>query len=193
MKYILLLLTLTFALAISNAQTKEVSLDISKLSPELLKEVEKQQATKAITEDLQQYGEWAGMGQEIGIAIKGGLSAITDEVAKVADTKVGKLTMFIIAWKVIGDDVKNLIIGPLMLILLTMIYLYLRWKWYGIKKIKIKDAVTKGYILKKITEPAEYEIFNPNKNNDDSFIAGKGISAIVYGIFMLVIVINIMN
>jgi hypothetical protein len=101
--------------------------------------------------------------------------------------------MFIIAWKVIGDDAKGLIFGPIIMIFITLIYLYLLKKWYGVKKLKTKTEVSEGpFWNKKIISPAEYEIINPNDNDDDSFITGKVISAGVYAIFMIVLIVIIL-
>ena len=188
----ILVLVLSFILII-NVNAQKQTVDISKLSPELQAQIQEEQKTVEITEGLKQYGEWAGMGKEIGVAVKEGLSALTSEVENVSKTDAGKLTMFIIAWKVIGDDAKGLIFGPIIMIFITLIYLYLFKKWYGVKKIKIKSEVSEGLLWnKKIISPAEYEIINPNDNDDDSFITGKVISASVYAIFMIVLIVIIL-
>jgi len=193
MKKFLLVLSMVMIVFITNAQKRTSKVDISSLSPELQAQIQKEQENITITKEIKQYGEWAGMGKEIGVAVKEGLSALTSEVEKVSKTDVGKLTMFIIAWKVIGDDAKALIFGPILMIFITLIYLYLRKKWYGIKKIKTSDAATEGpFWNRKTTRPAEYEIINPNNNDDDNFIVGKAASTIVYAIFMLILLINIL-
>ena len=197
MKKVFLLIALMFTMVISNAQSQSnvVTVDISKLSPSAQAELKKQEKNELITAKLEQYSEWAGMGQEIGVAVKEGLSALSTEVVNIADTDVGRFTMIIIAWKVIGSDAKVIIFGPILLILITLIFFYLRWKWYGIKRIKLSGAKAEGPIWNRtIIEPAKYEVINPNRGleDDGNFIAGKAISTIVYGIFMLVIMLNIL-
>jgi len=193
MKKILLLLSMVMIVFITNAQKRTSTVNISDLSPELQAQIQKEQENIVITKELEQYGEWAGMGKEIGVAVKEGLSALTSEVEKVSKTDVGKLTMFIIAYKVIGDDAKAIIFGPFLMLFLTIVYLYLRRKWYGIKKIKVVDAVKEGpFWNRKLISKAEYEIFNPNDNDDESYVVGKAISVGVYAIFMLIIILSIL-
>lgn len=84
---------------ISSAQdTTMVSIPRASLTPQQLKQVE-----------VQQVSEWAGRGKEVGEAINSSLAAVTENTAKFADTKVGKFTMFIIAWKVLSDDLVGIV------------------------------------------------------------------------------------
>ena len=60
---------------------------------------------KNIQEKAKAYGSWVGVGREIGEAVNSSLSAISDNAAKFADTKIGKISMAIVVWKVVGSDV----------------------------------------------------------------------------------------
>ncbi len=51
--------------------------------------------------------KYADVGRGIGIAVNESLGAINKQAAAFAETKVGKLTMLIVAWKVLGEDVKG--------------------------------------------------------------------------------------
>lgn len=53
---------------------------------------------------IETYGEWVGLGKEIGEAVNSSLSAVTEHTTKFAETKVGKMTMAIVIWKVVGND-----------------------------------------------------------------------------------------
>jgi len=64
--------------------------------------------TKATSSAISPY---LGMGREIGEAVKGGLESVVDVSNRFADTPVGKFTLFMVAWKVIGHDLVGLVIG----------------------------------------------------------------------------------
>jgi muconolactone delta-isomerase len=45
---------------------------------------------------IQTYGKWVGLGKEVGEAVNSSLAAVTDQTARFADTKVGKVTMALV-------------------------------------------------------------------------------------------------
>ena len=73
-------------------------------------------------------------------------------------------------------------------------FFYLRKKWYGIKKIKIVDAVIEGpFWDRKVIKPAEYKIINPNDLYDTDILnTGKAVSSITYALFVLIIMMHIL-
>jgi hypothetical protein len=129
---------------ISNGQTRDttmVSIPRSALTPQQLKQV-----------DVQEAGAWVGLGKEVGEAINSSLSAVTDNTAKFADTKVGKFTMFIIAWKVLAQD----FMGVLWAFFLasigfpTLIWSYRRWTRPTFLKSETRNE--KGKVIERIYE-----------------------------------------
>jgi hypothetical protein len=56
-------------------------------------------------------GKYAGIGKEIGDGLRSALSALNEETNKFGNTKVGIFVMVLIAWKVMGTDVLQLIFG----------------------------------------------------------------------------------
>lgn len=54
---------------------------------------------------------YLGIGREIGEAVKGGLESVVDVSNRFADTPVGKFTLFMVAWKVIGQDLLAVVLG----------------------------------------------------------------------------------
>lgn len=60
---------------------------------------------------VEKVGAWVGLGKEVGLAVKEGLGALTEETEKFSKTSPGKLTMFIILYKTIGTDLVQLIVG----------------------------------------------------------------------------------
>lgn len=110
------------------AQTSGVTLtaeDYAKLSPEAKSQITAIQVEKEITGKIETTGKWVGLGKEIGTAMNESLTAITTTASNFAETKLGKFTMFIVAWKVIGTDVLQLLIGIVWIILILCISLYI--------------------------------------------------------------------
>lgn len=127
---------------LSNRRT--LSFDDSMLPADLRSRLSAQQKIGEVTEQLRAGKEWAEMGQAIGIATRGALSAVTDETARFAETTPGRFTMLMVAWKVMGPDfirtVKGVLIGaPLLAVWIALFVWWLR-KVYGWRKRKIVDA-----------------------------------------------------
>ena len=127
-----------FALMLSampvQAQTsQQVTVDISDLTPAQRAKIEadaliaKQEAQIAIYEKkIEQFGDWVGVGGEVGEAVKQGLEAVVDVADKFGQTDVGKFTLVLVAWKVMGKDVVKIILGliffAMLVIILTRFY-----------------------------------------------------------------------
>lgn len=78
---------------------------------ELTEQQKSQLQGRQITSDVH---SWTGVGHEVGVAMKEGLSALNDEVNKFSESPAGKFTMFIIAYKVLGQDLMRVtIITPI--------------------------------------------------------------------------------
>ena len=124
-----LLLTVVLALLVvpitAAAQTPvpaggKITVDRSDLPPDLLKQLE----TKR---QIETAGKWAGLGREIGLAVNEGLQALTKTADDFSKTGVGRFTMFLIAWKVVGTDFLQLFFGTLFF--LTGLVFFV-WSWY---------------------------------------------------------------
>ena len=95
--FVLLLATLGFA---QDQSKKMVSVPEDQLT-------EQQKAAlklNQIDQTVEKAHGWVGVGKEIGQAIDSSLAAITTRSNEFADTKVGKFTMFLVAWKVMGEQ-----------------------------------------------------------------------------------------
>jgi hypothetical protein len=104
------LLTSSFVFAEQKQPEETIVVRKSDLPPDLLKKLE-------TTAEFGKYSEYINLGKSVGIAVREGLEAVTDTAAKFAKTDPGKFTMFIIAYKVIGKDFIQFIIGVPMLII----------------------------------------------------------------------------
>jgi hypothetical protein len=61
---------------------------------------------KELQDKVDKYGKWVGVGHELGVAVNESLSAVTTQASNFAQTPVGKWTMFLVIWKVIGKDIQ---------------------------------------------------------------------------------------
>ena len=91
----------SFSLAQSPTVEKVVTVPVSQLKPEVAAQYKDALPEKP---QINKYQEYIQLGSAFGDALKGSLSAVTEETNKFADTKVGTFAMFIIAYKVFGAD-----------------------------------------------------------------------------------------
>ena len=98
-KTLLIALLLTCTLL---AQEKERTVSI----PESQLTEQQKQALKLnqIDATVEKAHGWVGIGKELGQAFDGALGSLTQRSNEFAVTPVGKFTMFIVAWKVMGDQ-----------------------------------------------------------------------------------------
>ena len=99
---------------------KVVTVDVNGLSPAAQAEIEQQMADNAITQKIKTYGLWAGMGKEIGIAAREGLTAVKDVSIELSESELGRTVMFLIVWKVAGIDMIRIIFGFIIIIVATI-------------------------------------------------------------------------
>jgi hypothetical protein len=124
---------------------EKILVDVNDLPPGLAEQLKTKQKIK-------QMGEWAGLGKEIGEAINNSLAAITDNAEKFADTRVGTFTMVLVAWKVIGNDLTQFMVGvPLLFIGLIFFIVIL-----------CKNCMTKRILVKEEGEKKEYLVHEPS-------------------------------
>lgn len=150
MKYLFTLLLLLFSVTLF-AQTKTVTVDVNDLPQNLRATIEQEAERQAMQHKVQAYGEWVGLGKEIGSAVDGSLSALTTNAIDFSQTDLGKITMALVIFKVAGEDLIGILIGALMM--LTLIPLS---SFYLFKKTRTKTLI-KGSRLR---GTAEYQLTN---------------------------------
>lgn len=115
-----LLFLMVFTLAISPAYSQvpdqKITVNTSDLTVDQLAKIKAEQEVKELTKKLETYGNWVGVGGEIGTAVKDGLTAVVDVADKFGKTDVGKFTMIMVAWKVMGKDIVQILLGLLFFI-----------------------------------------------------------------------------
>jgi len=158
LKIIILFLCIVFTSLVFSQEAVPVSqtitVDTKDLTPEQLAKIKSQQELKTLQEKLDTYGDWVGVGSEIGNGVKEALNAVVDVSDKFSKTDVGKFTMVMVAWKIIGKDIIRIFLGIVFVIILsTFTYKNLR-KMYSYK-IVTKDNGWKFWL------PKEYTIITP--------------------------------
>lgn len=111
MKKLFTLLSLMFVLSLG-ALAQEITVDLADLTPDQLTKIKAEKALENAEKEIEimknkmeMYGDWVGIGGEVGTAVKEGLGAVVDVADDFGKTDVGKYTMILIAWKVIGKDI----------------------------------------------------------------------------------------
>src|SRR5690554_4850095 len=99
-----------------------ITVNPNDLDPATLAKIKAKQAETEFKAKVESYGTWVGIGKEVGVAVDEGLTAVTKHATAIADTKLGKVTMFIIAYKVIGQDIIQILLGLILWIILTIIF-----------------------------------------------------------------------
>jgi hypothetical protein len=97
------------------APQETVTIPKSELTSDQLKKIEMDNQI----EKIKQYGEWVGVGKEVGVAVREGLTAVVDVADKFGNTDVGKFTMIMVAWKILGEDIIKIILGIAFLIIVN--------------------------------------------------------------------------
>lgn len=83
--------------------------------------------------------QYVGLGREVGVAVHEGLSAVAGDINTFAGTPVGKFTLFMIAFKIVGDRAIHLIIGIPMYFVVMGIWFYLYQRLFGGKMVVVKE------------------------------------------------------
>ena len=167
-KLIVILFTLLFAgsyMMTASASTTNAEDTImvrkSDLPPQVLKDLEDRQALALMSQRIETYGKWVGIGKEVGSAVNDSLSAITTQADNFAKTGVGKFTMVIVAYKVLGKDLVGMTIGIPLLVVWISIFIYFWRRLYVPHKILDRiEGKTKFY-----------KVIEPGMHGDDRQIA----------------------
>jgi hypothetical protein len=168
MKYVTsIILALMLAVSAFAQQTNNtVTLDVNQLPESIKQQIVQQAALQETKAKVAQYGEWVGLGKELGTAVDEGLTAVTKHADNIAETKVGMLTMFLITYKVIGTDLVQLVVG-----------LMFSFVWVPYFLFAFYRNVIKRRVLKRESFGADGKIVNrefETENDDDD--GGRQIS-----------------
>lgn len=131
--------------------TEKVVIEKSKLPTELLKEIESDAKIAELEKKIETYGKWVGVGGEIGTAVKEGLTAVVDVADKFGSTDVGKFTLVMVAWKVMGKDMVRIFLGLIFIIILTVFMFRMYKKTFTSYKVANESNGIKFWLPKTYT------------------------------------------
>ncbi len=114
--FIGIMLPASIVLAANQPENEVITVKKSDLPADMVKRLDEQQKVEDLAKKVSTYGKWVGAGKEIGIAINDSLSAITTQADNFSKTGVGRFTMWIVAYKVLGKDLIGVIVGVPLLI-----------------------------------------------------------------------------
>lgn len=174
MKYLVCLVLLSsFVFA---QEEKMVSIPESKLTEQQRAELQKENATAM----LGTAHGWVGIGKEVGEAVNSSLSAVTVQADNFSKTGVGKLTVALVVWKVIGDQAVHLLGGMIELLVFVPIFLWSYRKSCMSRRVLV---ASEGLFKKKTWQYIEYE-----KNRE--FTARNG-HCLILAVFTIVWVLTV--
>lgn len=128
---------------------------------------------------LETYGNWVGVGGEVGTAIKEGLTAVVDVADKFSGTDVGKFTMILVAWKVIGKDIVRIVLGIIFISIFTWLLIY-SFKRTCVERRILVENKNPGFL--RYPKERKYEIIEPRFGNGD----GLGIIRFLHLIMFMI-------
>jgi len=169
---ILLLVVLSMTTLFSQENTQEEEMVLVKksdLPDELAKQIEMERK-------IEQAGKFVGLGKEIGTAMNESLAALTETASKFADTKLGKFTLFLVAYKVIGKDLIQYVISFILLLVGIPTFIHLILKNCITRKIPVETDEDKPNVIK-------YETYEPSSD----MLWGHFLALILYLIVISII------
>lgn len=152
----------------ANAQTvpeEKITIKTSDLTADQLAKIRAEQEVEELEKKVATYGKWVGVGGEVGTAVKEGLTAVVDVADKFGKTDVGKFTLTMVAWKVMGRDIVRIVLGFIFIVFATWFIFYS----FRTTCIERKVLVNNPGFLK---YPKEYQIVQPR------FGSGEGLGII---------------
>lgn len=162
--FCLLGLFLVFFVTNTNSQTTtQVGDPTTYMTPEQLAKYNADIRVAELEKKLEVYGKWVGVGGEVGTAIREGLDAVVDVSDKFGKTDVGKYTMILVAWKVIGKDIVRIILGFIFIFIMTLLFIKVYNNTFRAKKILIENS-NPGFL--RYPKVKKYEIVVPDNDWD---------------------------
>jgi len=196
MKKILLTVLIILITVPVIAQDSWVKIDPGDLTPEQVAELYrlKESADAARsgspinnTPTVDQVEEWTTLGSKMGKAIAEMCSEMGVVVNEFLETPVGKVTAFVIVWKMIGSDIFGIFGGMIVWLLGTSILIFIYKRLHG-KKIVSGPGFFVGLFTKNITREYTESYDWPDKEWEGISIILQGIAfALFTGVMLLII------
>ena len=154
-KLILLSLLLTSVCimpAFAQQTTETVTIPVSQLTEAQKTEL----AKKELQEKADKYGKWVGIGHELGTAVNESLSSVTSNANAFSQTGVGKITIALVVYKVVGKELIGVMLGLLFFFVGVPIWV---WAFY-------RNCITHRICISKTKEKSEWQVVNDPASYD---------------------------
>lgn len=158
-------------LAAQTPDTGTVTIPRSALTPRQLATVEAQ----SVKQKAEAYGAWVGVGKEVGEAVNSSLAAISDNAAKFADTKVGKVAMFIVVWKVVGNDALGILYGVIVVLIGVPVLVWSYRRHLNPTVLDKEKVDDKGKVVERIYRNLSYD----ERGSRDAILIFHAIGALI--------------
>ena len=157
---LLFVLTSMGTVVMSQSTSEKITVNTSDLTADQLAKITAEKQLVELEKKYETYGKWVGVGGEIGTAIKEGLSSVVDVADKFGGTQVGKFTMIMIAWKIIGKDILIIVFGVLFATIFTIFIFKYHKNNFTTHRIVVEDNGWKFWL------PKKYEIVRETTGKD---------------------------
>jgi hypothetical protein len=160
-----LLAIMTLAVLVITPQTyaqtvnEKITVNTSDLTVDQLAKIKAEAEVKELQKKLETYGNWVGVGGEIGNAVKEGLTAVVDVADKFGKTDVGKFTLVMVAWKVMGKDVVQIVLGIFFFFIFSTVLIWLYKRLIVARKVMVENPGFLRY-------PKKYEVVKTELDGD---------------------------
>ncbi len=178
------LVALVLAAGLAQAQQQEpkmVTVDINQLPQAQRDSILEHQYESDIEAKVKKFGWAAGLGKEIGEGVNESLKAITERTAEFAETKVGKFTMFMVAWKILGTDAIQFAFGSVFFLIWIVVWIFSYNRNCIARKVLVKSSKEGG---------KEWQIVNEWRPNDGNSDRGWSNAITHWIIFVVAIIIT---
>ena len=143
----------------SQTVNEKITVNASDLTVDQLAKIKAETEVKELQKKLDTYGNWVGVGGEIGNAVKEGLTAVVDVADKFGKTDVGKFTLVMVAWKVMGKELVGIVLGLLFFFLFTFLLIWLYKRLIVARKVMVENPGFWKY-------PKKYEVVKTELDGD---------------------------
>jgi hypothetical protein len=140
MKKLFLSMVMLLSTVVTFSQTNLSPDEFAKLPIDVQNQINSVKKSTETDAQIETVGKWVGLGKEVGYAFDGALTAITTTATKFSETKLGKITMFLVIYKVIGTDILQIMFGVLWIILVISATLFIHINYGKDKRILIKET-----------------------------------------------------
>jgi len=163
---------------LTEAQKADIDLQIAKMKADTVKGVVNPDVNLSAT--VRKEAEaWGEMGANMGRAVVGAAKEVGVAANEFAATPLGKVTVGVVVYKVIGKDVLGVVIGSLLVLFGSILgaYVLIKYRWGSSYKYDYKPFLWGMWQRKVVIETSE---------NDEGAIARIVVGVIIIGLSLVI-------